>query len=334
MPSDADVLYRELFAHPEMVRDLLRVCVPHPWAQALDLSVFERVNASYVSASGRQRHADVVWRLKVGRDWVYVYLLLEFQSRPDRWMALRMQVYVGLLYQDLVAQRRLSRHGKLPPVLPVVLYHGARPWRASTALAALMLPPPAGLETPQPEQKYLLVDQSKHARHDGAGRGNLVAALFALSRARTSENVRAVLQTFAAWIGDDENESLRASLTRWMQTMLRGEFGADADLPLASNLKEVHRMWNRKYATIEAMMIDEKIQKYKQQGRREGRQEGQKEGRLDGLREVLRKLIVKGGAPLSTAVLSMIEAAPSDQLSQWIDALLDGADPAQMFDAQ
>ncbi len=51
-------------------------------------------------------------------------LFLEFQSTPDPWMALRMLVYVGLLWQQLVREQRLMPDGRLPPVLPVVLYHG------------------------------------------------------------------------------------------------------------------------------------------------------------------------------------------------------------------
>jgi hypothetical protein len=74
------------------------------------------------------------------------------QSSGDRWMALRMQVYVGLLYQDLVKRRRLGRNGKLPPVLPIVLYAGERPWRASKSVSGLVLAPPAGLEWLQPER--------------------------------------------------------------------------------------------------------------------------------------------------------------------------------------
>jgi hypothetical protein len=31
-----------------------------------------------VSGSERQRHDDMVWRLKVGERWVWVYLMLEF----------------------------------------------------------------------------------------------------------------------------------------------------------------------------------------------------------------------------------------------------------------
>ena len=38
--------------------------------------------------------------------WVWVYLLLEFQSEPDPWMALRMMVYMGLLSQHPMAEVR------------------------------------------------------------------------------------------------------------------------------------------------------------------------------------------------------------------------------------
>ena len=61
---------------------------------------------------------DVVWRVKADERWVYLYLLIEFQSRIDRFMALRMLVYVGLLYQDLVRSKQLGPDGLLPPVLP------------------------------------------------------------------------------------------------------------------------------------------------------------------------------------------------------------------------
>ena len=91
MKSRGDMLYKQLFGHPEMVRDLLSGFVSTDWARALDVGAFERVNASYASERGRARHEDIVWRARIGGDWVYVYLLLEFQSRPDPWMALRMR---------------------------------------------------------------------------------------------------------------------------------------------------------------------------------------------------------------------------------------------------
>ncbi|WP_460786225.1 Rpn family recombination-promoting nuclease/putative transposase, partial [Melaminivora jejuensis] len=52
--------YKQLFSHPQMVRDLLLGFVPGPWRERADFSSLERVNASYVSESDRQRHDDMV----------------------------------------------------------------------------------------------------------------------------------------------------------------------------------------------------------------------------------------------------------------------------------
>jgi Putative transposase, YhgA-like len=43
-----------------------------------------------VSDDFQQREDDIVWKVKVGEDWVYLYLLIEFQSSVDKYMALRM----------------------------------------------------------------------------------------------------------------------------------------------------------------------------------------------------------------------------------------------------
>ncbi|MGC8779460.1 MAG: Rpn family recombination-promoting nuclease/putative transposase, partial [Anaerolineae bacterium] len=118
-----DASYKSLFSHPEMVADLLRGFVPEPWVAQVDFGTLERVNASYVSDDLRVREDDLVWRMRLSGDWVYVYLLLEFQSTVDRFMAVRVMTYVGLLYQDLIRRREFTKDMRLPPVVPLVLYN-------------------------------------------------------------------------------------------------------------------------------------------------------------------------------------------------------------------
>ena len=54
-----------------------------------------------------------LWRVRWGERWLYVYLLLEFQSTVDRLMAVRLLTYVGLLYQDLAAAGKTPMMGLL-----------------------------------------------------------------------------------------------------------------------------------------------------------------------------------------------------------------------------
>ena len=107
MATEHDSGYKFLFSTPELVRDLILGFVPDEWLHSLDYRTLEIVPGSYVTEDLSKRSDDIVWRVKVGGEWVYLYLLIEFQSGVDKYMALRMMVYVGLLYQALIKQGQL-----------------------------------------------------------------------------------------------------------------------------------------------------------------------------------------------------------------------------------
>ena len=155
--TDHDHSYKLLFSHPRMVQDLLQGFVHEDGVRQADFSTLERVSGSYVSDDLRERKDDVIWRVRLGPEWLYVYLLVEFQSRPDPFMALRILVYTGLLYQELVKGGHFTHTGKLPPVFPVVLYNGEPSWRAAQDVAELIEAVP-GLMAYRPHLRYLLLD--------------------------------------------------------------------------------------------------------------------------------------------------------------------------------
>ncbi|MER2527939.1 MAG: Rpn family recombination-promoting nuclease/putative transposase, partial [Candidatus Competibacter denitrificans] len=148
-----DPAYKKLFSQPRLIEDLLKGFVPQPWVAELDFSTLEKRNVHFVTPQLGWRQSDVIWRVKLRDHWLYVLILLEFQSSIDRWMPLRLWVYLGLLYLELLEQQQLLPNGKLPPVLPIVLYNGAPRWRASTQLADLLETLP-GLAPYQPRFEF------------------------------------------------------------------------------------------------------------------------------------------------------------------------------------
>ncbi len=106
-----------------MIQDLLREIVGEQWVERIDLGSGERVDASFVSPKHENRESDVIWqfRRKGGGEPVYVYILLEFQSRPDPSMPVRFMGYVSLFYQRLMAGQLATGWRKLPLVIPVVV---------------------------------------------------------------------------------------------------------------------------------------------------------------------------------------------------------------------
>lgn len=279
---DHDHPYKLLFSHREMVEDLLRGFVHEDWVAQLDFSTLEKCNGHYVSDRWHERADDVVWRVRFRDEWLYVYLLLEFQSSPDPWMALRMLVYMGLLYQDLARAGQLARDGRLPPVLPLVLYNGIPTWTAPVSLEALLAPAPGGLERYRPSLSYLLVDEGRIDPNAPEALRNLAAALFRLEQSRTPADVLEVVRTLRVWLHAPEQASLRRAFARWVRkTLLPGRMPG-VDFSSIHDLAEAE--------TMLAERVKQWTEEWKQQGLEEGRRKGWQEGRQEGQQEAQRSI--------------------------------------------
>ena len=57
--------------------------------------------------------------------WLYLVVMLEFQSTVDYLMPLRIRNYVDNFHMEQWRGRRFRSTDRLAPVLPIVLYNGA-----------------------------------------------------------------------------------------------------------------------------------------------------------------------------------------------------------------
>jgi hypothetical protein len=240
--ANHDNSYKLLFSNAAMVEDLLRGFVHEEWVQALDFSSLEKVGGEYVSDDLRHRESDLIWRLRWGTErWLYVYLLLEFQSTVDPFMALRLMVYVGLLWQDLLRQKVLTPSGRLPPVLPLVLYNGDTPWRAARDVSELVEEIPGGLEQYRPKLRHFLLDEQRIADAELEPLKNMAAALFRLGKDRGAEDFLRVIGALAEWLSDPAMAELHRAFRVWVQAYLQERLGG-VDLPEFESLMEVKSM--------------------------------------------------------------------------------------------
>jgi hypothetical protein len=206
-----DASYKLLFSHARMVEDLLHGFVHEAWVGDVDWTTLERVNDSQISDDLRSRQDDLVWRVRWGPDWLYVYLLLEFQSTVDAYMAIRVLVYVGLLYQALIRSGQLPPSGKLPPVVPIVLYNGRGRWTASQTVEDVVETLPSSLASYCPRLRYVLLDEGRYTERELAPLHNLVAALCRLENSREPEDIQRVLGALIDWLRAPEDDSRKRS---------------------------------------------------------------------------------------------------------------------------
>ena len=326
--------YKLLFAHPEMVRDLLLGYMPGEWLNQADFSSLERVNGSYVSESEKQRHDDMVWRLRVGDQWVWVYLLLEFQSEPDAWMAIRMMVYVGLLSQHLIKEGELQQ-GKLPAVVPIVLYNGATTWKAPTDVAQCFAPSLPGLEPYRPKLLYHLVDEARLKLHPLAQMRNLAEALFRLERSRTPADIAQVLAALGQLLQGDGAQPLRRTITVWVRLLLRRRApkASIEEIDTINDLLEGTAMLEQ---TI-GRWFDEATLKGVKQGMEQGRQEGMEQGIQKGRHTLARVLALQvqlrfGGVP--EWVSTRLQDAKEEEMLDWSTRILTAQSVQELFEGQ
>ena len=172
-----DAAYELLYSHRSMVEDLLRGFLPDGKWPGFDYDTLEPLPASHVGRGLARREGDLMWRLRARAapedGWVHVLVLLEFQSGVDRRMALRVLTYTGLAWEGLVRRGQGSGDdarttAPLPPVIPIVVYNGTRPWTAPLDVSELVAPAAPALARELWTKEY-----DVFADADGALRGEL-----------------------------------------------------------------------------------------------------------------------------------------------------------------
>ena len=313
MSKNHDSSYKFLFSNPELVRDLIMGFIPDEWLQSLDYSTLEKVPGSYISEDFQQREDDIVWKVKVGGDWVYLYLLMEFQSSVDKYMALRMMVYIGLLYQDLIKRGEVLEDGRLPPILPIVLYNGSQKWTAATNISELIPVVPGLVSQFTPSLHYLLIDENNYTDSELASLHNLVAAVFRLEHASSPSAVSELTNLLADWLSD--RPDLRRMFALWIRATLMRKQEYGIVMPQVDDLQEIR------------VMLADKVEEWAKAYIAEGKQEGLQQGEVLALQRLLAKRF--GVIPADT--IALIANAPVVDIERWLDRVIDAKQLSDVF---
>ncbi|HVR97804.1 MAG TPA: Rpn family recombination-promoting nuclease/putative transposase [Thermoanaerobaculia bacterium] len=325
--ADHDGRYKLFFSHRRMVADLLRGFLREDWVARLDLATLERVSGSFVGRDLRQRHGDMVWRVRPAgeEDGSYVYLLLEFQSSPDRLMPLRLLGYETMLLEELVRRREISSGGRLPPVIPVVLHNGPRPWSAPLDLRSLFAPAPGSTARYLPQVSYVLVDEARLASEDLEQPANAAAVFFQIETRPSLEGLVEIAGSLPRLLPGEEDTELRLAFFDLVSRAIQRVFPGGR-IPEIENLEDPSMMEDAIDRWREGVLREARekgLQLGIQQGLRQGLQKGQRTGRVEGMRQMLLRLIRRRFGPVPKKVQQRVAAISSqEELERLADRVL------------
>ena len=300
--GDKDKSYKLLFSHAQMVEELLRDFVREDWVKLIDFSTLKKYNNSFVSDDLKERFDDVIWTVLWGKQQLYIYILIEFQSGIDYFMSVRMMTYLGLLYQDLIMSETVKTGQKLPPVLPIVLYNGTKRWEnAPLDIKDTIEKSPRGLDQYLPQLRYLLIDEGYYDNHELESLKSLVSALFQLERQQTPEDVCRIITALIDWLKSPEQQSLRRAFTVWLGRVLLPSRYPGESIPEFHDLQEVHAM------------LSETVKSWPAQWMAKGLEKGLEKGREETLAQTALRMLTEG---IDSELVTKITGLSREQLEK------------------
>ena len=313
--EDRGILW--LLQSNENLRALITI-VAKQIAVQLDFSRAQQLNRSLVLNDLRKHEVDLIYKVPFfrGKREVWIYILVEHQSRVDRTMPLRLLSYMVQLWE---AQRRAwednkvaAKDRKLYPIIPIVFYTGKRRWNTPISLRLLMDLPEALVGfVPQFETLQLKLNETspKDITEPPSALGWLLRLNQGLTAGTEFPKVLA-----EALIGLEalpvESQAEWARAMHYIGLFIRHKFANEDQDALfdivLDNITHTEGLEDTRMTGAQVLIA---------QGKREGKLEGKLEGNLEGRRQTLFEQLSFKFGTIPSMVASRVVELPESQIS-------------------
>lgn len=316
-PHPHDHIFRAVFSSSENALGIFRAVLPPTVLAALEPASLELEEGSFVDDELRGQESDLLFRARLAGRQARLYVLVEHQSAVDPLMPLRLLRYVVRIWERLQRESREPLR-VLPAVVPLVLFHGARPWSGPRRLADLMDLPDelkAALGSYVPAFELLIDDLAAldPAAVEARKAGLLGRLALVFMKAATGESDLVVLL-----------DQLAALVTQ-LSALPNGLAGvsilihyilAVRDIPRGVLEEHLRRILGPKVTGEIMVTTADRLRA---------------EGQLEGQRRMLARMLEKKFGTIPPAVRNQIGSASVAELERWSDRLLSASSLEAVF---
>ena len=303
--------YKKLFSNRTIFRQLLETFVNQEWVHSLDFATCETLDKSFISEHYKETESDLIYKIQFHGREVYIYILIEFQSTVEPFMALRVLNYITNFYMDFLVDN--SGVKKLPAVFPIVLYNGSAPWTAPVNLSALIeQTPPLGAFAL--DFQYFLIAENQYTQEALLKIRNIVSTLF-LAESHYDLDMLEV-ELLNLFSSESDRQAVSLFLNWFKQLAVHGQI-EPADYQaleyIYRNEEEVKTMLVTALERERKQIFQNGLREGEQKGRIEGEQKGRVEGEQKGRVEAAKAMLAKG---MELTLISEITNLPEAQILQ------------------
>ena len=318
-----DALFRALLGNPGRADTLIREYLPPAVAAELSDAPIRPVDTSFVDVVLHQSHSDRLFEARLrGGGAAFIYVLLEHKAEPDPGTALQMLGYMVRIWQRY-ANGRATRLRALPPIVPLIFYHGRTRWSGPLSVAEMI----AGEgELAAFARRLCCVLHDLGERPLGALSGDpaVWSGLAALVAAFRGQPAEGVLRRILSGVPDGSELELQV-----LSYIVRTYELTPTVLETAARAAKPQR-WEALMSTVAEAWVREA----KAEGRVEGKAEGRVEGKAEGKAETLLRLLQRRFGPVPESTRARVAVGSAAEIDVWIDALLDAQSLTEVFAAR
>lgn len=313
-----DQFFKRLLERDGTAGALLRERLPPAIAERLGPDAPELVAGSFVSRELQEHRTDRLYRVRmVDGEIAFIYALIEHISSPDLNVTLQLLGYMVQIWQWWIRQEinsRNNRRRRLPPIFPIVVYHGEAEWHIPLDFVGGMdLSVDEALRPHHLNFSYSLADLGRIEDAELSRDETLRVGFLILKHGSRNGDLRETLLKLgklAATLGYDD-------LVALVRYILSEPNAVEAAI-IGDVLKEIIPGQETRIMSIAA-------EQWKAEGFQMGEIKGKAAGIEAGKADILLRQLRRRFGSLPESVQGRVQCASEDQLNEWAEAVLDAS---------
>ena len=307
-----DKSFKVLFEVKSQFIQLVKTYIKGDWVNELNEENIELADKEFTTVSLLERRADVIYKIKLKKQEIY-FFLLEIQNTSDRMMPFRLMEYMFEIY------RKYMKDGKLPAVIPCVLYTGKKKWNVGTIRSLFNVR--RELKKYMPNFEYILIDVNNYTDKELTKTANLISSVFFLTKSKNPSEVTSRIKELVETASKLTVEEQK-SLSKWAKMIFIKNTKIQEDIEDYLYIeKEEEEM------TLEDFLPDTVIEMIKE-GEAKGELKGKAEGILEGsargkVFSIIKLLKKKMRNEPSQEIVGKLESLSLDKLEAVEEIIID-----------
>lgn len=298
-----DVGYKHIFSHKGTFLELLRSFTKKEWANLIKEEDLILVDKSYILSDFEEEESDILYRVNINGEEVIFYVLLEFQSKVDFQMPIRLLFYMTEVWRDVLKntdRKETKRKSfKLPAIIPIVLYNGKNSWTAKTSFREIL----SGNELFEDNIlnfNYMLFDINRYSDEELYDISNLVSAVFLLDQEMDEKELIRRLKKLIYILKKTSPEQFNV-FKQWLKKIVKPRLTEE----MQKEVDDVLDKSNQEEVEVMVSNLGKTLEKMEKNAIEIGMKRGIEEGFEKGIEKGIERGIEKGKLEVAINLLKM-----------------------------